>query len=84
MAYKELVFALGMIAATSPVAATQTEPTPASMAPAAPPEARYCLRVEAVTGSRIETIQCETRAEWAAEEIDVDHEWAENGVRVIA
>jgi hypothetical protein len=53
-------------------------------APPAPPNARYCLRVEPITGTRIETIQCRTREDWASLEVDVDKEWAENGVRVLA
>ena len=31
----------------------------------------------------METIQCRTRDEWAGLGLDVDQEWAENGVRVI-
>jgi hypothetical protein len=56
-------------------------------APAAPPggaETRYCLRVDPVIGTRIETIQCRTREDWAELDVNVDKEWAENGVRVIA
>jgi hypothetical protein len=52
-------------------------------APAAPPGARYCLRVDPTVGSRMETIRCETRADWAAMEVDVDAEWARWGVRVV-
>jgi uncharacterized protein YjhX (UPF0386 family) len=40
--------------------------------------------VDPVTGSRIETIQCRTRDEWADLDVNVDREWALNGVRVIA
>jgi uncharacterized protein YjhX (UPF0386 family) len=40
--------------------------------------------VDPPTGSRIETIQCRTRDEWAQLDVDVDQEWAQNGVRVIA
>jgi uncharacterized protein YjhX (UPF0386 family) len=36
-----------------------------------------------ITGSRIETIRCETREEWALLEVDLDNEWAKEGVRVI-
>jgi hypothetical protein len=32
----------------------------------------------------METIQCRTRDEWAQLDVDVDQEWAANGVRVIA
>lgn len=53
-------------------------------APPGTPTTRYCLRVDPVTGSRMETIQCRTREEWADLDVDVDQEWAANGVRVIA
>ncbi len=79
MAFNELI-ALSLIAAAS-----QTPATPPS--PGAPPgtlETRYCLRVDPLVGSRVETIQCKTRDEWAALQIDVDQEWAENGVRTIS
>jgi hypothetical protein len=82
MALKLLVVALGMIAAVSPASATRHEPAPTA-APEAGPDARYCLRIE-ITGSRLERILCLTRQEWVDEEVDVDKEWAENGVRVIA
>ena len=82
MAYKELIAALGMIVAASPVSASQPETTTEAGAPAAPPEARYCLRAE-VTGTRIESVVCLTREEWAEGDVDVDKEWAEEGVKVI-
>ena len=53
-----------------------------AQAPAGSAGTRYCLRIEPIIGTRIETIQCKTREEWAMLEIDVDQEWAENGVRV--
>jgi hypothetical protein len=84
MACKELLVALSMIVATSPLSAAQPEPIREAGAPTAAPDARYCLRVEPVTGSRIETIQCETREAWAQLEVDVDEEWATEGVRVIS
>jgi hypothetical protein len=77
MAHTALLLALGMIAT-----AAQPE-TPPSAAPEGTPSTRYCLRVDPITGSRIETIQCRTREDWASLEVDVDQEWAENGVRVI-
>ena len=43
----------------------------------------YCMWVEPELGSRLETVQCWTRAEWAEGDVDVDSEWAENGVRVV-
>ena len=80
MAHGELALALIMIAATSPVSATTPGSTPA---PAASPGAKYCMRVEAVTGSRIETVRCWTREEWAEQGVDVDRDWAREGVEVI-
>ena len=76
-----LIVALGLSVATfqAPEA-----PIPATPAPPGTAATRYCLRVEPLIGSRIETIQCKTREEWARLEIDVDQEWAENGVKVIA
>jgi uncharacterized protein YjhX (UPF0386 family) len=41
------------------------------------------MRIEAVTGSRIEEVRCWTRAEWAENGVDVDKDWAEEGVRVL-
>ena len=82
MAYKQFVVALCMIAA-SPVSAGQPEPMQGEGAPAASADARYCLRIEPITGSRIETTRCETRQEWARLEVDLDKEWPKEGVRVI-
>jgi hypothetical protein len=80
MAFNELIVALSLIASTSQPATNQA---PAG-APPGNPETRYCLRVDPLVGSRVETIQCKTRDEWASLEIDVDQEWAENGVRTIS
>ena len=57
---------------------------PGTPAPAAPPNALYCLKMEPITGTRIGTIECRTRFDWAQDEVNVDDEWAENGVRVLA
>ena len=75
----ELVVALTMILATAPGPMDKAEP----MAPAGGPETRYCMRVEAATGSRIERIWCWTREQWAEQEVDLDAEWAKEGVRVL-
>jgi hypothetical protein len=77
-----LIIALGAIIATS--AAGNIQPVQTTGAPAGNANTRYCLRVDPITGSRMETIQCRTREDWAALEVDVDQEWAENGVRVLA
>ena len=83
MALKEMILALGTIVAASAASATQPEPAPAAGAPAAGPDARYCMRIEAITGSRLEELKCWTRAEWAEQGVDVDKEWAKEGVSVI-
>lgn len=82
MAYKQLVVALSMIVAASPVSATQPEPSPEAVAPPGGPDTRYCMRVE-LTGTRIEPVKCWTREKWATQGVDVDKEWPKEGVRVI-
>ncbi len=76
MAYQPLILTLCMIAAAAPAAAT-------TQAPAGTPETQYCMRIEAVTGSRIEELKCWTRDEWAENGVDVDKDWREEGVRTI-
>lgn len=83
MAYKQLFAALSMIVAASPLSAMQTRPAPEAAAPQAPAYARYCLKVDPMTGSRMETIRCETREGWAELGVDVDQEWARWGVRIV-
>ena len=81
MALRTLVFALGFIAAASPVAASRHPPgTPA---PAGTPDTLYCMHIEAITGSRLEKVKCWTRSEWADRGVDVDEDWATEGVSVI-
>jgi hypothetical protein len=53
---------------------------PHSEAPALSFNGKYCLRVEAGTGSKVETVECMTREQWAAQGVDLDKEWAEEGV----
>jgi hypothetical protein len=76
MARKAPLLAICMIAAASPALAS-------TQAPAGTPDTRYCMRIEAVTGSRIEEVRCWTRAEWAENGVAVDKDWAEEGVRVL-
>lgn len=83
MTRKEAFLALATILVTSPALATQPEPRRMFAAPAGSPETKYCLRVEAITGSRIERVSCWTREEWAVQGVDVDKEWAEEGVKVV-
>jgi len=82
MAHRKLAAALSMIAVASPLSAASFRPAPGTPAPAAGSDAKYCMRVEPVTGSRIETVKCWTRDEWASQGVDVDTEWAKEGVAV--
>jgi hypothetical protein len=81
MAPKMLALTLtALAAAASPAPAARLPPgTPA---PAGSPDTLYCMRVEPLTGSILKGIECATREEWADRDVDVDQEWAENGVRV--
>lgn len=51
-------------------------------APAGGPDTRYCMKVEPLTGSRVERTLCMTRAEWERQGVDLDADWAREGVRV--
>jgi hypothetical protein len=79
-----LLVALSTIIAASAASTAQPELTQGVGAPPAPPEARYCLWVEPQTGSRLESVECWTREEWAEADVDVDKDWAKEGVKVIA
>jgi hypothetical protein len=80
MAYKSLLIALSMIAAAAPVSAAKPQlPT----APPGTPTTRYCMRIEPVTGTRIESVECWTREEWADQGVDVDKDWPKEGVAVL-
>ena len=80
MAPKLLGFALIATAAASPLSATRLPPgTPA---PPGGPDTLYCMRVGPITGSLLERVECWTRDKWADEDVNVDEEWAENGVGV--
>ena len=81
MAYKALVLPLSILAAASPVSASVQDQ--GSGAPDGTSETQYCMRVEAVTGTRIKEVKCWTRAEWADRGVDVDVDWAKEGVRTI-
>ncbi len=82
MAHKKLVAAFGMIVAATAVSATNPEPTTMTAAPMASADAKYCLRVEPATGSRLEFVLCLTRQEWAEQGVDLDKEWAKEGVAI--
>ena len=84
MALKELVVALGMIAAATPATASIQEPAATMGAPEGTPDTLYCMRIEAIVGTRLEEVKCWTRQQWAENEVDVYKEWAKEGVAIIA
>ncbi len=69
-----------VVLATVPAAAAAAD---APAAPAGTATTRYCMKVEAVTGTRHERTECWTRAQWSAQGVDVDRDWAEEGVRTV-
>lgn len=83
MASMKWVLALSAIAAAAPVLAASEDRTRTATAPAGTSETRYCMRVDALTGSRIERIKCWTREKWADQGVDVDRDWPAEGVRTI-
>ena len=82
MSYKILPVLFSLIVATSPLVAQSPATTPMTGAPAAGPTARYCMRVAPATGSLIEVVRCWTRDQWSEQGVDVDKEWAKEGVSV--
>lgn len=78
MAHKALLVAFSMIAAATPALATDPA-GPTSPTPVADSQGRICLRVE-VTGRIVDAVECMTREEWAEQDVDVDKEWAKDGV----
>ena len=80
MAPYKLVPAFTLLLAT-PALASAADPV-GEGAPSGTAETRYCMKIS-ITGSRIEKVKCWTRAEWADEGVDIDVDWAREGVRVI-
>ena len=83
MAHKAVVLYVGLLVAATPVSASVQDPAQMSGAPEGTTETKYCMHIEAITGSRIEEVKCWTRAEWAERGVDVDQDWAKAGVRTI-
>ena len=83
MAPKTLLLGLSMIAAASPVSPAGAHRSEMTAAPSGSPGTRYCMHIEAFTGSLIEQVKCWTREDWAGQGVDVDRDWAANGVRTI-
>lgn len=83
MVHRKLALALVLIAAVMPVSAASADEGRSASAPAGTTETRYCMRVEAFTGSHIERVKCWTREKWTRQGVDVDRDWAKEGVRTI-
>lgn len=84
MSHRKLAAAFSLlVAAVSPALAQPAGRDAGAAAPAAGPGARYCLRVEPITGTLVERVRCWTRAQWAEQGVDVDREWAKEGVTII-
>lgn len=81
MALKALAAALSVIVVASPVLAHNSQDQTAG-APPGNADTKYCLRVEPITGSRIPSVACLTREEWAEGHVDVDKAWAQDGVGI--
>ena len=79
MAHKMWIFAIGASVAAAPLLAN---PMMAGPSPNDGPGTRYCLRIAPATGSLAETVRCWTRDQWADQGVDVDKEWAKEGVAV--
>lgn len=83
MATRKWLLALIVIATAAPLSAASEGRTRTTTAPAGTPETRYCMRIEAMTGTLIELVKCWTREQWAEQGVDVDREWPKEGVRTI-
>ena len=82
MTRKTLLLVL-TIAAASPASATSGDRSQMATAPSGTASTRYCMRIEAITGSRLEQLRCWTREDWAYRGVDVDRDWPANGVRTV-
>ena len=74
---------VALLVAGSPLFAASLQQPQPRIAPPGNPNTLYCMHVDPITGSNVQTIQCWTREEWAEQDVDVDKEWAKNGVKVI-
>lgn len=83
MAYTKALTAIAAMCVASAATATSPDPT-TGPAPGDSAWTRYCMKVEPITGSRVETVECWTRAEWTEQGVDLDKDWAKEGVSIIA
>lgn len=80
MALKHLAIALCTIMAASPASAVIPSDAPSATDG---PNVLYCMRIEAITGSRLERVVCWTRDQWAWNEVDLDRDWPKEGVSIL-
>jgi hypothetical protein len=64
-----IAFSIAATAGFSVPAAATDKPAPSQAR-----EVKYCMAPEALTGSRMRTVQCLTKAEWAARGVDIDEQ----------
>ena len=77
MARTKLVLVFAALIAAPTLAAAQSEPAPAGSA-----DTRYCMRID-LTGNVVAPVRCWTRDQWAEQGVNVDKEWAKEGIKVI-
>lgn len=82
MVHKKLAVALSLLVFASPISA-HAKPIAAPIDPTESADTRFCMRLAAFTGSRVETVRCWTRQQWTDQGVDLDKEWPREGVRVI-
>ena len=80
MALKHYAIAFSAILSASPVSAVVPRDMPSETDG---PNVLYCMHIEAVTGTRLERVVCWTRAEWAANDVDLDRDWPKEGVSIL-
>jgi len=91
MALRALTVALVVSVAISTASTAQPDsgpivnpgPPPVTPAPPGTPSTRYCMKVD-LTGNVAQPVKCWTRDEWAEQGVDVDREWAKEGVAILA
>jgi hypothetical protein len=72
MAYTQAVVAISMILASATAAGQATSASKPAKAANENQAVKYCVETEPFTGSKIAKTECKTKAEWAAEGVDVD------------
>ena len=77
MTRNKLLLTCATLIAAPTLAAAQSEPAPPGTA-----DTRYCMRIK-LTGNIVEPVRCWTRDQWTDQGVDIDKEWAKEGIRTI-